>query len=105
MGNNKQTLHNYLGHDEAEKLIDFVQNVAQENDTNRVFSNHFLQKATNLTLIEKIVLKFKKKLFYRDDLELITIVYKKWRGKTYILNSYNNPPMHPMCRCKITLLR
>ena len=64
----------------------------------RVFSDHFLQKATNLTFIEKIVLKFKKKLYYRDELELITIVYKKWKGKTYILDSFNNPPNHFNCR-------
>ena len=69
--------------------------------SNRVFSDHFLQKATKLTLIEKIVLKFKKKLFFIDELELITIVYKKWRGKTYIINSYHNPPKHFNCRCSL----
>ena len=68
---------------------------------NRVFYDHFLQKATKLTFIEKIVLKFKKKLYYRDELELITIVYKKWRGKTYILDSFHNPPKHFNCRCSI----
>jgi hypothetical protein len=74
---------------------------AIQNVSNRVFSDHLLQKATKLTLIEKIVLKFKKKLFFVDDLELITIVYKKWRGKTYILNSYHNPPKHFNCRCSL----
>jgi len=73
-------------------------NIAGVN--NRVFSEHFLQKATKLTLVEKIVLKFIKKRYYKDKIELITIVYKKWRGKTYILDSFNNPPNHPMCRCR-----
>ena len=65
---------------------------AIQNFSNRVFPDHFLQKATKLTLIEKIVLKFKKKLFFVGEFELITIVYKKWRGKTNVLNSYHNPP-------------
>jgi hypothetical protein len=63
------------------------------------FFDHFLPKVTKLTLIEKLVLKFKKKLLYRDELELITIVYKKWRGKTYVLDSFYNPPDHFNCRC------
>ena len=80
---------------------EFEAQFALQNVSNRVFSDHFLQKATKLTLIEKIVLKFKKKLFFVDDIELITIVYKKWRGKAYILNSYRNPPRHFNCRCSL----
>jgi len=76
---------------------EFEAQFALQNVSTRVFTDHFLQKATKLTFTEKIVLKFKKKLYYKDDIESITIVYKKWRGKTYILNQYNNPPLHLMC--------
>jgi hypothetical protein len=69
--------------------------------TKALTPDNFQKKVTKLTLIEKIVLKFKKKLFFVNEIECITIVYKKWRGKNYILDYYNNSPRHFNCRCYV----
>lgn len=66
-----------------------------------LFSAYDLAKATKLTLIEKIVLFFIKRKYFTDNIESSTIEYKVWRGKTYILKHYSNPPKHPMCRCSL----
>jgi hypothetical protein len=66
-----------------------------------IFSAYDLAKATKLTLLEKIALRFIKRKYFVDKIESSTIVYKMWRGKTYILDHFNNPPKHFNCRCSL----
>jgi hypothetical protein len=81
---------------------EFEAQFALQNVSNRaIFSAYDLEKATKLTLLEKIVLPFIKRKYFVDDIECSMIVYKMWRGKIYILDHYNNPPKHFNCRCSL----
>ncbi len=81
---------------------EFEAQFALQNVSNRaIFSAYDLAKATKLTLLEKIILLFIKRKYFVDKVESSTIVYKMWRGKTYILDHFNNSPKHFNCRCSL----
>lgn len=64
-----------------------------------MFSNDDIKKITKISLIEKFVLLFLKQQYYLDKEGFSTIVYKIWRGKTYIIRHVMHGPLHPMCKC------
>jgi hypothetical protein len=57
-----------------------------------------LKKATKITLFEKFCLWFIQPQYTHDDPWGTILVWKKFRGKTYILNHFIAPPKHYNCR-------
>jgi len=62
-------------------------------------------KATKQTLLESLLLKFKKPIIEVDEVENTTIIYKQLGHKIFIICNFQNPPKLYNCRHQLNLIK
>lgn len=68
---------------------------------NFINSESLKNKASKISLWEKVRLFFIRRQYYRDDWENTVTTYKVMKGKIYVLAVAIVPPMGWNCRCVI----
>lgn len=67
------------------------------------FTQKDLLKKTKTTFIEKLILYFINKRYKIDEVQNNILIYKKHRGKIYVIDHFITPPKMHNCRCDFAL--